>query len=504
MTTATLNPHQINREEMISLLNQSARDRKVRKYLAKNSFLYFFSEYFKHYTFLPPATFHETILRCAEDNSIESQVITAFRGSGKSTILNLALPIWNIVGKFQLKSIFLAARTQEQGRQHLKNIKDELERNQKLKDDFGPFRMDDQEWRSLALTLPKYDAKIWAVSVDQSVRGFRNREYRPQLIVADDLEDSASVVSRDSRDRIEQWVTEDLLGTGDPGTRFIMIGTPLHEDSVLSRMARRMKDSSLPGARRNVALAFPVVDRHGNSAWPGKFPDQSALDAERMRLGRDSAWQREFLLLTVTDERRVIKREWIQYYDKLPDFKDESLPFRYAAIGVDLAATLGSGDYTAMVAALVFGWEPNMKIYILPDPINERMIAPDIIDKAKILAESLVPGNRAKLFIEDAGIQKMVIQHLEREGYLAEGFKVAGTNKESRLALTSRFVYNGKILFPKKGTEKLIDQVVNFGIERNDDLADAYSVLINSIIMGKNKKMAIPEVFSAGFSNLDD
>ncbi|MEI7480639.1 MAG: hypothetical protein WCJ59_03355, partial [bacterium] len=52
----------------------------------------------------------------------------------------------------------------------------------------------------------------------------------------------------------------------------------------------------------------------------------------------------------------------------------------------------------------------------------------------------------------------------------------------SRLSIASQLIKTGEVLFPTKGCEQLIDQLVNFGTERFDDLADAFSVLILSII----------------------
>lgn len=43
-------------------------------------------------------------------------------------------------------------------------------------------------------------------------------------------------------------------------------------------------------------------------------------------------------------------------------------------------------------------------------------------------------------------------------------------------------IKSGLIKFPRKGCEKLIEQLVGFGVEKHDDLADAFSLLINSTL----------------------
>ena len=43
-------------------------------------------------------------------------------------------------------------------------------------------------------------------------------------------------------------------------------------------------------------------------------------------------------------------------------------------------------------------------------------------------------------------------------------------------------IQSGKILFPENGAEELITQLVGFGVEKHDDLVDAFSSVIISIM----------------------
>jgi len=66
------------------------------------------------------------------------------------------------------------------------------------------------------------------------------------------------------------------------------------------------------------------------------------------------------------------------------------------------------------------------------------------------------------------------------------------TDKRSRLAVISQFIQDGTILFPKQGAEELIQQLIGFGVEKNDDLVDALTLLVNKILED-NKPM--PQIF---------
>ena len=39
-------------------------------------------------------------------------------------------------------------------------------------------------------------------------------------------------------------------------------------------------------------------------------------------------------------------------------------------------------------------------------------------------------------------------------------------------------IQSARVLFPKRGAEKIIQQIVGFGSEKYDDLADAFAMLV--------------------------
>lgn len=118
----------------------------------------------------------------------------------------------------------------------------------------------------------------------------------------------------------------------------------------------------------------------------------------------------------------------------------------------------------------------------MPNPVNERLDFPRAFDRAKALSKSLGNGQYTELFIEDVGYQAALIQHLNNNNVPAEGVKVAGQDKRSRLALVTHLIQQGRVVFPRKGAEELISQLVGFGIEKHDDLADAFSLLLLKVL----------------------
>jgi len=463
-----------------NLVSQIIRDRKIRIATTRQSHFLFFHFYFAHYVKYATAPFQREIFHLTEQTDIKNLFIIAFRGSGKSTIITMSYPLWAILGKQQKKFVLILCQTQSQAKQHMINLKRELEGNNLLKNDLGPFQEESDEWGVSSLVFSRLNSRITAASTEQSIRGLRHNQHRPDLIIGDDVEDIASTKTKEGRAKTYQWLTGEAIPSGDKDTRLIIIGNLLHEDSLLMHLHRDITENKIDG----IFKAYPLLDENDVIAWPGKYAQASDIEAEKRKLGNEIAWQREFLLRIVPDSDRVVHREWIQYYDsnELPKFTNEN-KFKFTWTGIDLAISQkDTADYTAMVSAHVYGSRKERKIYIVPNPINKRLNFKQTIETALNLSHSLGGGNMTKMFVEEVAYQQAAVEEMKNAGIAAEGVKVHGTDKRARLALTSHLIQSGTILFPRKGAEDLINQIVNFGVEKHDDLADAFSILIGKII----------------------
>jgi len=453
-------------------------DQVLRKSLTNESHYWFFHIYLHDYVKYPTAEFHKEMFQITEKDSVKNAVICAFRGSAKSTIMTLSYPIWAILGAPQKKFVLILSQTQQQARLHLTNIKREFESNEVLRKDLGPFREESDEWGSTSLVIPEHGARITAASSEQSIRGIRHGAHRPDLILCDDVEDLNSVKTKEGRDKTYAWLTGEVIPSGDVDTKVVIIGNLLHEDSLLMRIKKLIEEEKLDG----VFKAYPLIDHNSNILWPGKFPTTKEVEDLKRTIGNEKSWQREIMLRIITDEDQVVKPEWIHYYDELPPLKDSGL--RFIGTGIDLAISQrDTADYTAMVSAHVHGRQENLQVYILPNPVNERLDFPTALERAKQLSKALSGGGHTtELYIEEVGYQPALIQELKRQSYHAEGVKVAGQDKRSRLSLLTSMIQNGQVLFPRKGCEDLITQLTGFGLEKHDDLADAFAILLFKVM----------------------
>lgn len=440
---------------------------------AKNHFM-FFHIYLAGHVKYPIAPFHSEMFGITQQQDIKIATIMAFRGSAKSTIFSFSYPIWAVTGEQQCKHIWLISQTQPQAKLLLANIRAELEDNELLRADLGPFEEQDDEWGASSIVIPKYGARITAASIEQSVRGLRHRASRPDLIIIDDMENLASVKTHESRTKTYEWLTGEIFPAGDKDTRFILIGNYLHEESAIARVAQSIQN----GERRGRTLRVPILEENGVITWIGKYPDIAAVEAEKALIGDNRAFQREYMLISVGVNTAIIKPDWITYYDELPG-QGYDHRHLFSAIGIDLAIVVSeTSDFTAMVSAHIYKIDGKVSIYILPSPINKRMEFPETVITSERLSKSVWPGSRTRLYIEDVGYQASIIQTLKNKSYHVVGFKPQGQDKASRLALTTPAIVDGTVLFPRSGTEDLLRQLVGFGSERHDDLADAFAILV--------------------------
>ena len=470
-------------------MKEIINNQKMRTNLTKKSHWWFFNIYLNHYISYPSAPFHHQIFDLTQNDMVKTLLLISFRGSAKSTIITLSYPIWAILGEQQKKFVVILGQTQRQARQHLSNIRKELEANKLLRQDLGPFKEIEDEWGSYSLVIPKYGARITAASMEQTIRGIRHNQYRPDLIICDDIEDLITVRTKDGRDKIHQWVTGEVIPAGDLDTKIVLVGNLLHEDSLLMRIKEKIISKDIDGS----LLEIPLIDNDGNITWTGKFPTMADVEREKKKIGNEISWQREYLLRIIPSSERVVHEDWIKKYDELPPISKGS-KYRYVSTGIDLAISQkDNADYTAMVSARVYGYGEDIKIYILPNPVNKRLTFPQQVEMAKKVSTAVNGGRQSKIIIEEVYYQAALGQQLKEAGFPAVGAKVSG-DKRTRIALTTHLIQSGKILFPRHGVEALIRQLVDFGVEKHDDLADAFTILIQEI-MANNKKPPTYDAF---------
>ncbi len=274
-------------------------NKRVRQRLAFEDPFWFCLLYLRHHFKYSFAPFHLEMFHLIRQTEHDFMAIMAFRESGKSTILNMANILWSILGKPKKNFVLIMSQTQEQAKNHFSNIKHELETNELLREDFGPFTEHEGTWNKLSLELEYHGSKIMSLIRDQSIRGLKYNQHRPDLIICDDLEDAASVNDESQRQTLDRWFQSEIIPLGNEKTRIVVLGNLLShflDDPETDRsFILRLRNEILQGKIKGIFRAYPLIDDYGKNLWPGRFPDHESVRKLRSKMSRKT-WILEYLL----------------------------------------------------------------------------------------------------------------------------------------------------------------------------------------------------------------
>ena len=117
----------------------------------------------------------------------------------------------------------------------LNDLKTELEENAALREDFGELK--GRVWKASVILLSN-GVKIEALGAGKKIRGRRHKQWRPDLILCDDLENDENVNTPEQRKKLRDWFYKAVSKAGDTYTDIVYIGTLLHYDALLANVAK--------------------------------------------------------------------------------------------------------------------------------------------------------------------------------------------------------------------------------------------------------------------------
>lgn len=454
-------------------------DRVIRQQLSRLDFSWYFHLMLHNYVKYETAPFQLNLMRIAQNPEIKIAVITAFRGSAKSTIYTLALPLWSVFGIFQYKYVAIICQNQARAQQALMNIRRELEENKLLISDIGPFVDKTNVWNNDTIEISRFGARISVFSINEPIRSLRYRESRPQLIICDDLEDTQTAKTTEARDNLWHVLKSEIIPSGDLGTRNFFIGNLVHEDSIMMRFKKQILEKEIDG----VYCEYPIVDADENILWPGKFHSLEDIEKLRRTIGSEIDFLREYMLKIVPSTDQVIPREWIRYYRRSELPNDDCLECIYVCIDPAIS-TSDAACKTGIVILRKYIVNEKTEIYVDPYCVNKRMNLDDAINELKNI-QRMFSGYAVEFLVEGAGMQADYAQALQREGIPAEIVKITGQDKHARLMNVSMLIKN-QTCFAEKGNEEVVNQVVYFDASKYYDLLDALTLGLKKISMDED------------------
>lgn len=252
----------------------------------------------------------ESIPRGARDQHVS---ILAPRGSGKSVCLAVIYPLHSIFYKTAYETlgmqpnhhIIIVSRSESMAISRVKDIKRKIEVDER----FRHLRSS----RSGVKEFLCHNDEIQVVPKGRGgqIRGSLFRNYRPDLVITDDLDDPETVRNPDVRKNDQEWFDTDLMRVGgiDSGTNFINIDTLKHPESTASLLRDRPDwKSFLFRAIEHPADLWHPTHEEQWKAWEKIYTDLSLTDADRR--AKADAFYQEHLHETAIEPH--VKHLWKQ------------------------------------------------------------------------------------------------------------------------------------------------------------------------------------------------
>ena len=445
-------------------LKTAIMKKEERVAIASESLAHFTYIYLNHYAKYDAPEFHKQIYKDLQRDDISFLELLAFRGSAKSTIASLALPLWSAVTG-RKKFIIPISDSFPQAKLHIANIIYELENNEQLIEDFGPFKTK-EEWTATNIIL-QIGARILSRSRGQKIRGLRHLQYRPDLIIGDDLENNEVVRTKDQRDKTAEWWNAEVIPALDTDNgMLVLIGSLLHNDSLMARQKKLIEEKGI-----GVLKEYPIMRDNGEILWPQRFTKKNIANL-KIKVG-SMFFLREYLLKLVPEEGQVIKK--VRYYTELPKVVK-------IAIAADLAI---SQKQTAHLSAInVLAKVEDGNFYNLGNFAGRWGGGGTLkkINEVYTNFRNAYPSINVLLGIENIAYQQLAVEEFTRRYGIKPIEIKTTTDKRARLEASSPYFESGQIYFREEGDEDVVSEILNFGVEEFDDRMDSFLMSLNLLV----------------------
>ncbi len=437
------------------------------------------------------------------------RAIEAPRGHAKSTTFTFKDSIHSAVYAYKHYEIILSDSS-EQAEGFLTDIKTEFEENSAIREDFGD--LVGKVWKASVILLSN-GTKIEALGAGKKIRGRRHKQWRPDLILCDDLENDENVNTSDQRKKLRNWYYKAVSKAGDTYTDIVYIGTLLHYDALLANVAA---NPSYKTVKYRGVISF-ATNTELWDAWEAIYTDlandarqedaREFFEAHRNEMLEGTAvlWEQklsyyDLMVIRISEgeasfnseiqndpidpESCTFNEEWFDYWDddskELPDFSAPNFLFVGAN---DPSLGKNKKSDTSFIGALAKDLKTGY-MYVLIADIAKRK--PD-----QIITDAIEDSRRLKRDYKrpyyQFGVETVQFQYyfaeimrqksVEAGEYLPIVEIKSVQNKDARIQSLQPFVKNGYLKFSKKH-KTLLKQMMEYPMGKNDDGPDGLEMMV--------------------------
>lgn len=493
----------------------------------------FFARYFfPHYCYVDSGWFHRELFRQFRRKILKQgptkTAIAAPRESAKSTITCFILAMWvlcyaDLLGKHY---VLITSDTAELAAEHVQNIKEELEGNDDLREVFGEQILPGEPWTGTRIRT-QGGFTVSSKGTGGNIRGIKKGARRPDVLIADDLENDENSQTIEQRKKLKRWFFRAFCKAGTRGVDIFAIGTILNSDSLLANLIDAKKSPGFDGQK------YQGVIRWSKSAlwsrWERLYSDYNKTAEERetaadaffeahhkaMTIGTEVLWpqykdyytlmklrftegptsfSQEIQNEPVDPSECLFKSDWFAYFEeeKLLD-----MGVSFTSIIGSCDPSMGKSEKDCPSAIITLGVTKTGALYVLDASIEWRPPS-EIIEDIILLYER---RKHDAIGVEDNVFQEFFKNELiriasERKKYLPVQGITSIKDKDLRIQRLEPMIKNGTIKFQKKHT-RLIEQLQYYPNADAKDGPDALEMavqMVERLVRPDNFKAAEPRI----------
>ena len=451
--------------------------------------------------------FHKEWFDLIEDNSFN--LLLAPRTHGKSFLVG-AYITWKIVNDPNIR-ILIITINQDMALGMMRFVKGHLEENDKIINIFGP-QKGNMLWSNESILVNgsqnRKEATLNVIGITGGMVG-----KHPDIIVLDDITDKDSSKTEHRRNNLQFQLDNEILPMLESYNpiskkkygKIIVIGTrwsqldiydyiskkagynfkkyqalmyePDELKDFVGKFTKEDWDKSIDDVKEQIRQFIRNLpeDKKPKVLWPGKVPyeELARIRSANGNISFMMQYQNEF----VSPEDAPIKWEWIE--TAINNYKSEIekdfLKGEYVTyLGVDLASKGEEGDFFTITCIGV----KDGFVYVL-DGIRTKLTQ---YGKEEEIKRMYIRWNPAKIGVEQAGPQKIVVQDLQTKmvGYPIIPVKTSTANDRPTRVMQLSVLFETNCIFLNPKLVEWIDELVTFPRGGHDDCIDSLSFAVQS------------------------
>lgn len=272
----------------------------------------------------PSAKKHREIDDALNDPAVRRVLLKCFRGSAKTTRMRAFAA--KRIAFYVSRTIFYVGASDDDAIRSIMWLRNQIERNSLYSETFQLRRGSKWSDHELEIIHGVEQQPIWVrgAGITGSVRGINFEDYRPDLILLDDVITDETAATLEQREKVANLILgaieKSLAPVSEaPNAKIAFSQTPLAQGDASDEAARspRWETIEFP-CWTPETMDLPVHQQR--SAWPERFSDEE-LQRDKIahsEMNRLSVWNREMEVRLTSAETAAFRPEWLKYRQEEP------------------------------------------------------------------------------------------------------------------------------------------------------------------------------------------